>query len=468
MNNQDLDLVESFSGIRGVYGQSINEDFAYKYATVYCFLFCDKNSVLVVGGDSRISTPSLKKSMIKGFCDFGVKKIIDVGLLPVQVCELAVLNYKATGGVYITASHNEPEYNGWKFLKNDGSILYAEQADKLIKEVKNYKGNCATKKPNRKTIITNKNKEAVDNYISFVIKKLGKKTVQGIKNSDFKILADPNGGSSIFVLEKLFISLGIRAEIINNKVGKFVRKIEPNSESLAYLSEKMDNSFAFGCGLDCDSDRVEFVLPTGQMVSGQYVLALACDAILSGTKNQVVLVNDATSYLVRDVIKKYMATTKEVEVGETNVVFEMEKQKSIIGGEGSNGGVITMPIKCRDGIMTTVLILKLISERKQNLADILSSYPKYYSQRADKKCFPGQANKIKQKIESFFRRKNLKIKKTGGITGGLKILFDKNCYLWFRSSKTELGKFRIIADGDDLEKVKNILNEGIKIFEKFI
>jgi phosphomannomutase len=42
MNNQDL--VESFSGIRGIYGQSINEELAYKYATAYCLLFCNENS----------------------------------------------------------------------------------------------------------------------------------------------------------------------------------------------------------------------------------------------------------------------------------------------------------------------------------------------------------------------------------------------------------------------------------------
>jgi len=40
MNNQDL--IESFSGIRGIYGQSINEMLAYKYAIAYCFLFCNK------------------------------------------------------------------------------------------------------------------------------------------------------------------------------------------------------------------------------------------------------------------------------------------------------------------------------------------------------------------------------------------------------------------------------------------
>jgi phosphomannomutase len=473
MNNQDL--IESFSGIRGIYGQSINERLAYKYAIAYCFLFCNKNSVLVIGGDSRNSTLDLKKAMIKAFCDFGVKKVIDVALLPVQACELAVINFKASGGVYITASHNEPEYNGWKFLKNDGAILYKQQSDKLIKLVHNLK-KINLKVSKVKTKILNKNSQAVFEYINYILEKISKKSVLDIKKYGFKILVDPNGGSATAVLEKLFLKLGVSAEIINNSPGIFIRTVEPNIVSMAYLKDKINKDFELGCAFDCDADRVEFILPEGslfteqfgQMVSGQYVLALCCDAYLSFKKSQVIVVNDCTSYLVRDIIKKYKAKIKEVEVGETNIVKEMEKQKSVIGGEGSNGGVIIPPIKCRDGIMAMVLILKLIAERQKKLTDILSDYPKYYSLRIKKQCLPEKMKMIKIELEKYFKQKKYKIKTTGGITGGLKILFDENSYLWFRESKTELGQFRIIADSDNLEKVKNMLKIGDEVFDKFV
>lgn len=464
MNNQDL--IESFSGIRGIYGQSINEDFAYKYAIAYCILFCNKNSVLVVGGDSRKSTSNLKESMIKAFCDFGIKEVIDVGLLPVQACELAVINFKVTGGVYITASHNEPEYNGWKFLKSDGAILYKEQSDKLIKLVHNFKEK-DLKVSKLKTKILNKNSKAVDEYINFILKRIGKKAVLDIKKYGFHILADPNGGSAISILEKLFLKLKVSAKIINKDPGIFKRMVEPNIVSLAYLKDKIKNDFEFGCAFDCDADRVEFVLP-GQMISGQYVLALCSDAYLSFKKSKTVVVNDCTSYLVRDIIKKYKSKIKEVEVGETNIVKEMEKQKSSIGGEGSNGGVIIPPIKCRDGIMAMVLILKLISERKQKIADILLGYPRYYSLRVKKQYLPKKIKTIKIELEKYFKQKKHKIKKTGGITGGLKVLFNENSYLWFRESKTEMGQFRIIVDGDNLEKVENMLKIGEEVFDNII
>lgn len=465
-NQAKNSLVETFSGIRGIYGQDINEELAYKYALAYCSLLKGKNFVLVIGGDTRASTLAIKQAMINAFHNFGIGKIIDVGTTPIQVCEYAILKFKASGGVYITASHNEPEYNGWKFLKEDGAILYKEQANRLIKKAHSVKLP-VQKEKNSKINVLNKSKEAVDAYIKLVADEIGKNGIKEIKEANFKILVDPNGGASIAVLAKLFERFRVQAKIINNEAGKFSRLIEPNVKSLAYLSDLMNKAkFEFGCGFDCDSDRVEFIL-SDQMVSGQYVLALACDAYLAGTKNQTVIVNDCTSYLIRDVIKKYGAKIKEVEVGETNVVKEMEKQKSIIGGEGSNGGVILPPIKCRDGIMATILILKLIAHRKKSLRDIIADYPKYYSERIAKKCQPEKVIAIKKNIEKYYKEKGYKIKKTGGESGGLKAIVDDDSYIWFRESKTELGVFRIISDGSDQTAVKNSLLEAEKIFDKF-
>ncbi|MBZ9569675.1 hypothetical protein KJA16_02020 [Patescibacteria group bacterium] len=472
---KNQDLIESFSGIRGIYGRSINEEFAYKYAWNYCQLFRDKISSLVIGGDSRSSTPALKKAMIKAFKDWGTKKIIDIGIVPIQTSEYGVLRFKASGGVYISASHNEPEYNGWKFLKEDGALLYQNQADQLIKRAhKAWKRE--QKVTESKTEVINKNNEAIDKYIRYVLGKIGRRGINKIKKSKFKILVDPNGGAAIVVLEKLLRGLGVQATIVNNRLGQFGRLIEPNAESLLDLSKHIDkDKFEFGCGFDSDADRVEFVIPSnskfaremGQVVPGQYVLTLACDACLTDTKNQVVGTNDCTSYLLQDVIKRYEARMEEAEVGEMTVVKEMEKQKSIIGGEGSCGGVIIPPIKCRDGIMTVAMILKMIAERRKSLVDILESYPRYYSQRKKINCLPSKAIEIKNKLENYFKNKGYKIKKTGGATGGLKALIDKNSYIWFRQSKTEPITFRIIADGDGYKKVERMLREGVKLFNKF-
>ena len=468
-------LVESFSGIRGIYGQELTISLAYQYGVAYCHMFQKPGAVLVVAGDSRRSTPALNKFFIQAFQDCGVKKILDLGVVPIQVAELAVIKFKAQGGVYISASHNEPEFNGWKLLKQDGALLYPKQSDKLIRAVHrpgtvNFKlsDKCQT------IAVVDKHQEAIQAYLKFILASLGKQAVAKIKQANFKIIFDPNGGAAISVLKLFCQALSIQAKMVNGRLGQFGRKVEPNVESLGYLSAKLNDDYLFAAGFDSDADRVEFVLPAqsnfakemGVVLNGNYVLALACDARLAGTKNQIVVTNDVTSYLVRDVIKKHQAKIKEVEVGEMVVVKAMEKYQSVIGGEGSNGGVIVPPIKCRDGLMTIALILKMIAERGQTLADILAEYPKYYSSHNKIACQSDKAVKIRQKLIGYFQNKGYKIKTTGGATGGAKALLDRNNYTWWRQSKTELGIFRIYVEGDNRNKVEQLTQETIQVFNK--
>lgn len=478
------DLIESFSGVRGVYGSGITADLLRRYIFCYCKLLKGRLKIVVIGGDTRPSTLVLKKAAIVAFLACGVKKIIDVGIVPVQVCQYAILKFKADGGIYITASHNEPEFNGWKILKNDGAIIYARQSEKLIDAVHRIKLPEFGLKGldslgQRKSVscrVADKQQEALDYYIKYVLARLGAATVQDIKKAGFQILLDPNGGSAIKVLKKLLSLLKVRAQFVNDKAGHFNRLVEPNKESLAYLDKYLERGqFEFAAGFDCDADRVELVVASqtayardlGPVVSGNYVLSLACEAMLSGTEKQVVVVNDATAYLVRDVIKKYGAVIKEVEVGEMVVVEEMEKQKSLIGGEGSNGGVIIPPIKCRDGIMTLCLILKLMAQSKKKFSDILENYPRYHWSHNKLVCQAEKSLQAKKILENYYRKKGYKIKKTGDQSGGLKALADESNFIWFRQSKTEPGAFRCYVEGNNKKLVEKLANEGLILFKKF-
>jgi phosphomannomutase len=476
--NTPADLVESFSGVRGIFGQGITQDIAFRYALAYCQLWPQKPKVLVVAGDSRPSTPSLKQAMIKAFLASGVFQVIDLDIVPVQVAEYVIQKWQADGGVYVSASHNEPQYNGWKMLKPDGAILYPNQADRVIALVHDLSWQPVIELNKDITgQVVNKQQQAIDLYISYVLNRVGPEAVEKIKKSSFNVLIDPNGGAGLLVLQPLLAALGVKATIINNQLGQFSRLIEPKAESLAFLIQIMSQGqFQFACGFDCDADRVEFVLsPNGSwtkkmgsaMLSGQYVLALACDSLLSGTKNQVVVTNDATSYLIRDVIKRHNAVMKEVEVGEIVAVEAMEAESSLIGGEGSNGGVIIPTIKCRDGLMTMVLMLKTMAQSGQTLEAVLESYPQYFSARTKVSCLPEKAIAIREKLEDYFKSKGYQILKTGDETGGLKALLDPNSYVWFRQSKTELGVFRIHAEADQSQqKADNLLQEGNIAFNR--
>ncbi|OIO17079.1 hypothetical protein AUJ29_01995, partial [Candidatus Kuenenbacteria bacterium CG1_02_38_13] len=373
-------LVESFSGIRGIYGQSLNDRIAERYAEVFAEYLRknNKGKVLVaIGRDGRKSGPLLHAIFVNTFKNFGFE-IIDIGVTSTPAVEFAVRHYRANGGVVITASHNEPEFNGWKLLGSDSAILNQKEIGKIIELVHSQ---TKINLPKRNGVILHKQDEIQDLYVNDILKIIGRGAVKKIRQKNYKVLADPNGGPVKKILEKLFKKLGVELVGVNMRPGIFIRKIEPNAETLEYLIPIITNSQAdFGFGLDGDADRMEMILPNGSkyaashgnMVSGNEMAALIIESVLLNKRHgQKIVINNCTANLIYGVAKKYQARVKEVDVGETNVVTKMAELKSPVGGEGSNGGLIIYPTKCRDGILSVAAILSLLAHKNQSLPEIL-------------------------------------------------------------------------------------------------
>lgn len=460
-----MPLVESFSGIRGIYGKDLTESTAIRYAHSYISFLRNKtkknNVAIVIGMDTRPSGIKLMDT-IAGIID---ANFIDVGILPTPAIEFAVRYFNADGGIIITASHNEPFWNGFKFLNSDGSILNEKDMNLVIQGSKSLKD--FHKIQDRK--VTERNTEILREYTNFLFEIVGRENIENIKNSKQKIVIDPNGGTGA-VSKKILEQAGVEIIGTNMAYGEFNRKVEPSEDSLIYLKAMIDeNNADFAAGFDCDADRVEILMQNGQFLSGNYILALVVDEILSNARNprsQIVVVNDATSNVVRDVTEKFGAKIREVEVGETNVVEEMKKSKSMMGGEGSSGGAIIAPSKCRDGILTLLTVLSFVSRKGHKLHSLVEEFPKYYNLREKIEFEPKKHDSIKIYIKNHYLSKGFEIRETGGIKGGLKVIPDNTSFVWFRASKTESNVFRIIAESDKKEEAKRLLEEAVSVFNK--
>ncbi len=463
-------LTESLSGVRGVWGKDINEKIAARYTHSYISFLKSKakTPVIVIGRDTRQSGSLIMDAITEVLnCS-----IIDVGIAPTPAVELAVREFGADGGIIITASHNEPYFNGFKFLRNDGAVLSENDMAEVIKIFhKNKKINIQKFK---KSIIE-KNNELMKKYNDFILDFIGKENIAKIKKSKIKIVVDPNGGAGIIAIN-ILRNIGADVIGVNIERGVFSRAIEPNEESLFYLTNPIkENNADFAVGFDCDADRAEIMLPNGAIVSGHYILALAAKYIFSsGDKNylnnkdikknnkKIVVINDATSNVVKEVVEKYNGKIIETGVGEINVVDEMLETNAVLGGEGSSAGAIMPPSRCRDGILTAACIISLVANEGKKLSQIIDSIPKYYTLKEKKQFEPKEYNKIIQGIEIYYSNKHYKIK---SLNDSIKIAIDKISFVWFRASKTESGVFRILADSNDREKSEELMKEAIGVFE---
>ncbi|MBR9692019.1 hypothetical protein GOV06_04475 [Candidatus Woesearchaeota archaeon] len=471
-------LTESFSGIRGLFTKDLTRDVIEGYALSFSNFLKKSNPkpLIILGMDTRPSSPIIKEDMKRIFLEQGLD-VYDVGFSPTPAIQHGVRHYKADGGIIISASHNEPMWNGWKFLRKTGSVLKPEEIQEVIDNSKSLE----KAKTEERGKSEDRGAELRKSYIDFVLSMIGEKGMIEIQNANFKVVVDPNGGAAATVIRDLLKKLNVKVIEKNMELGAFNRLIEPNEKSLAYLAYYVEDLKAdIGAGWDCDGDRVELVIPNssnfskemGRMLSGQYILALIVEAVLSEHEgdNKYVVVNDATSNLITELAKKHGAETVEVEVGEINVVDKMDELEAPVGGEGSSSGGICPPSKCRDGILSLVQILHLMAKRKKKVTEILEEFPAYYNTRVNIKCDPDVASKMRAKLEEYWgNQEHIKeIRKTGDETGGLKIIRELEKHgpgwIWYRASKTEKGVFRIITDAKERAYADKLLGMGEKAF----
>ena len=434
-------LVESFSGVRGVYGVDIDTARTKTYVSALQELLGPGK--IVVGRDTRPSSTDLHTAALSVLAD-----VIDVGVASIPAVQCVVRETRAVGGVMITASHNEPEYNGLKLLRNDGALLTPQDMQRVIARAKTITPQRATPR------VTACDAKRV--YAQFLARVLADASV--VRHAGFTVLVDFNGGAACGY-EDILSSFGVNVTTVHNTPGTFVRRVEPNKESLAPLTPLLsEHNAMFAAGFDCDADRVELVLPE-RLVSGNEVLALVVKEILTELpKGQTVVVNDATSQVVEAVAKQQGARVIECPVGEVNVVDTMASVGAVVGGEGSSSGAVVMPSRCRDGLMSLIFVLKHLARTQQTLQEAVASLPRFVSVRKNLVLSKTQAVRARETFIAWGEQSGGRVA-TGD---AVKVVFEDS-WAWMRTSQTESGVVRIICDAPTRSEAESLLDRACSV-----
>ncbi|EEP1759459.1 phosphomannomutase CpsG, partial [Salmonella enterica] len=115
--------------IRGRLGVELDDDIAYRIGRAYGELF--KPQTVVVGGDTRLTSESLKKSLSNGLCDAGVN-VLDLGMCGTEEIYFSTWHLGVDGGIEVTASHNPIDYNGMKLVTKNARPISSDTGLKDI------------------------------------------------------------------------------------------------------------------------------------------------------------------------------------------------------------------------------------------------------------------------------------------------------------------------------------------------
>lgn len=328
-------------GIRGKYGEKLDENLAYKTGLALAQYFGKGKYFL--GRDTRISGEELENALKRGITEMGSDVYI-LDILPTPaVARLAIQN-NAKCGIMISASHNPPEYNGIKVFDGNGIKLTEEQEG----SVEYYIDNSPTLS---KTIGKSVNYESSkEEYIDFLINAV---------NYDFtglKVYLDCGYGAAATVAGEAFRALGADVVVENSKLRG--EKINSGCGALypAYVRNSMKGTdYRLGFSFDGDADRLSVVMD-GEIIDGDTVLynmAQSMD-LKEGVVVATILNNLALEKALVADGKKLVRTP----VGDKYICDLMYRTGYNLGGEQSGHYIVYPESTTGDGLMSAMFFAK--------------------------------------------------------------------------------------------------------------
>ena len=435
-----MKLITSISGIRGIYGKTLTNSIASSY--VESFSALQSSGKILLAQDSRPHG----KEIYKSACDILTKlgrDVISCGIIPTPTAQYIIKKEKLAGGIVITASHNPIEWNGLKFLDNDGCFLNADKMNKVLSKDSKSSINNAGK------IIKSEN--SYQDHIKNILN-LSCIDINEIKAKKFKVVVDTVNGAAYKALPELLENLNCNViKIYCDNDGTFPRETEPIPSHLEDLSKAVTiNNADIGFATDPDADRLAIVDNHGNPIGEESTLVLALESYLKYYKgSQKVVTNLSTSMAVDVIAHQYNSTVQRSSVGEINVVEKMKELDSAIGGEGNGGVILEESHLGRDSLVAAAMVLNHLAQSNLPFDKILEDIPRYVM--------------IKDKIslQNDIDLKHIKtLFQTDDITfiedDGLKIVWEDK-WIHIRKSNTE-PIIRIISEADTFANAKNLIN----------
>lgn len=431
----------SISGLRGVWGDTLNEELSKSHIEAYAVYLQKRGAKKVLlGRDSRKSGPTIKDIAVEILTSAGFE-VVDAGIIPTPTLVFLIRTTPFDGAIMITASHNPPEYNGIKFFNKKAFYINEEE----LVEIKSYVG-AQPERIDKGTVSENHNLDIL--HVEHVVKNID---ADSIHNKKFKVVIDTINGAGYKLGPMLLEKLGCEVIVINGKPdGNFAHTPEPLAINLTDLGKKVKEVGAdIGFAQDPDADRLVLCDEKGNIILEEYTLALAIKSVLGKTPGDIVT-NLSTSNTSEDLVKEAGFTNYRTKVGEGNVVEGIIEHNAVIGGEGSGGVIYPKMNLCRDSLTGMALVLELLAQENKKISNIVESLPRYEFIKT-KMPFEGDVKTVIGKIINEFAEGK------ADLEDGIRVDFPDSSWVQMRASNTE-PIIRIWAEARTKERAEGLIN----------
>lgn len=437
--------------IRGITGRDLTEEDVFQIGRgVGTYLREHGRTKLVVGQDCRITSANYAQKIIAGLLSTGCDAV-DVGVCPTPVFYFSIHHLKKEGGVMVTASHNPPEYNGFK-LCIDLDSIHGREIQKIYDIIKT--GAFAQGKGSADTA------DVLAPYKAFVQENI-------TLTRPIRVGIDAGNGTAGVVAVPILKNLNCEVhDIFCEMDGNF-----PNHEADPTVAENMqdlirlvrENHLDLGIGYDGDGDRIGVVDQEGNLVFGDKLIILFAREILSRKPGATFISEVKCSKVMYDDIEKNGGRAIMWKTGHALIKQKMKEEKAELAGEMSGHMFFAdRYLGYDDAIYASCRLLEILSHTGRKITDLLSDVPKTFTTPEIRvECPDNKKFLLVEKVTEHFRQLYNIID-----IDGVRVLFDDGWGL-VRASNTQPAlvlRFEALSE-QRLSEIRNLVESALADFK---
>jgi phosphomannomutase len=395
--------------IRGRIPDEINESLAYDIGRAYAAFVKPKR--VAVGYDIRLSSPQLAGAVKRGLMDMGVE-VLDIGLWGTEGSYFATFAEHLDGGIMVTASHNPPDYNGMKFVREGARPISADTGlleMRALIESGRLPGK-ATKPGTERPLDIRR--AYLDHLLSYV---------EPGKLRKLKVVVNAGNGGAGLIVDQLQPRLPFQFIKVNNEPdGTFPNGV-PNpmlEENRAATADVVRRSGAdVGIAWDGDYDRCFFFDERGQFIEGYYLVGLLAEVFLKREPGARIVHDPRLTWNTLDIVSRHGGAPVLCKSGHAFIKARMREVDAVYGGEMSAHHYFRKFSYCDSGMIPWLLVLAVMSERRQPLSALVGERMRLFPASGEiNRRLTTDAASILKRVRSHYEPQGPAIDLTDGLS----------------------------------------------------
>jgi phosphomannomutase len=349
--------------VRGRLPDDLNPEIARRIGRAYAAVIGPRT--VVIGHDVRLSSPDLADALAEGLMEAGVD-VLDIGLCGTEMIYFATSHLGVDGGIMVTASHNPPDWNGMKFVREGSKPISGDSGLKEI-EALAEQGGFHDRAPHG-------TRRAVDVHDAYIDHLLGYVDRAALK--PLKLVVNAGNGGAGLVIDRLEPELPFQfIKVQHEPDGTFPHGV-PNPllpEHRAATAEAVVAAGAdFGIAWDGDYDRCFLFDAQGGFIEGYYIVGLLAAAFLQKHPGAKIVHDPRLTWNTIDIVARGGGTPVMSKTGHAFIKERMRLEDAVYGGEMSAHHYFRDFAYCDSGMIPWLLVAELVSRAGKPLSALVA------------------------------------------------------------------------------------------------